>query len=173
MRDYITGIFLGILFVAAIVYLFRYSKKNTLKNGTYDERQQLIRGRGYKYAFMSTIILQAIYGLIFDPFLSQYVATGAIMLIFIFAGIMVYAGYCIFHDAYAYVGQTNSKYIPLFLVVIAVNLLSFAVNFKHDLWTENGMLNSSLIVNCGVALTFTVLCICMIIKDRLNAKEED
>jgi hypothetical protein len=116
---YIMGIVVGVL-VAVILALIIYKLTGNPWKGYYDERQELIRGRGYKYACFTLLILMAVDMLIeVTGFIDKLpVANEAIMFIFIITGVLVYAIYSIMHDAYLGIGQNGKSYTVMILFIV-------------------------------------------------------
>ena len=53
----VTGIIVGLI---VAVFVFRYVHRNKKLYTEYDEMQRQIRGEGYKYAFYTVLILEAV-----------------------------------------------------------------------------------------------------------------
>lgn len=115
---------MGIVLVAAGILLAR---KKGGGNGKvtceFDERQELIRGKAFKWGFFSYIILLTAYisldTLGFLKWMEKATACFGIMVL----GIAVFAVYAIWHDAYYSLRENNRIYIILFAVVGILNIV--------------------------------------------------
>lgn len=131
---YAAGLAVGIavaLIIFGIAYIFN---KKGLK-GKYDERQELIRGRGYKYAFFTTISLLAAY-LVADVggFIDKTPMTHSLAIFFILiVVVIVYALYAIHNDAYFGVGMDARSYKALMWVIIVMNGVSAYMQSRDGL----------------------------------------
>ena len=114
------GIIVGLIIA---IFIIRYVNRNKKLTTEYDEMQKQIRGEGYKYAFYSVMILEAVLcvltlGVVLpaEPYVVHFFA--------IFVGITVQACYCIWKGAY--IGQNTNlqRYIILMAVVSVLNFSS-------------------------------------------------
>ena len=114
------GIIVGLIIA---IFIIRYVNRNKKLTTEYDEMQKQIRGEGYKYAFYSVMILEAVLcvltlGVVLPA--ESYV----VHFFAIFVGITVQACYCIWKGAY--IGQNTNlqRYIILMAVVSVLNFSS-------------------------------------------------
>lgn len=171
--SYVLGMILGVV-IALAVLLILWKAKGTSLKGKYDERQELVRGRGYKYAFFTVVILIFLYMIVdmlgitdMMPFTHSSLAI-AILLI----GVMVYAVYCIRNDAYFGIGQNRRSYCILIGFIIVLNLLSAVMNLRDEPF-EGGKLALGPCVQILVVITFGVVLIALLIKGREDGAEDD
>ena len=170
--SYAAGLAFGIvtaLIIFAVVWKFgRKSMK-----GTFDERQELVRGRGYKYACFTMLGL-----LVLDLLLESYGAfetmpvTRTLAIFFmILAGVMVYALYCIKNDSYFGVGTDTRTYRAVMWIVIVCNAISGFLGLK-DGAMEDGKLSFGPCASLLFCLAFVIIMISLSIKQRNMAAEE-
>lgn len=170
--SYAAGLAFGIvtaLIIFAIVWKFG---KKSMK-GTFDERQELVRGRGYKYASFTMLGLLTLDLLVesLDAFETLPVTrTLAIFFIFL-AGVMVYALYCIKNDSYFGVGTDTRTYRAVMWVVIVCNAVSGFTGLK-DGAIEDGKLAFGPCASLLFCLAFVIIMIMLSIKQRKLAEEE-
>lgn len=83
----------SIIFIALLIIFFILTLKQS-KKSNYDERQELIRGRGYKYGFLTILSLDAIFLI-----LNGQVKVSSLLMIMIplFAGVWVFSMYTIWN----------------------------------------------------------------------------
>ena len=96
MNYFNLGIAVG-FFTVTLLVLFR-NRLSKDKQDCYDERQVIVRGKGYQYAFFTTMGLLMLYAAFAEP-IEKYLEAGIIPLaILLFSGLIL-MGYCLFHDA--------------------------------------------------------------------------
>lgn len=160
---YILGIVSGIAFGALFAFLvIKLIRKATHQEGTwcrYDERQQAARGKGYKYAFYTVLILNALAMFWYsisetagDPF------THAVFLVIMLIGILVYVSYAIWSNAYI---GTNETFRSSLILVGAVSLLNLVIGILN--LNKSGF--STAFTNFGIGAVGSVICLEMIAKN--------
>lgn len=170
---YILGVIVGVAAVA-IVCLIIVKVKGSLWKGYYDERQELIRGRGYKYACFTLLILMAVDMLIeVTGFIDMLpVKNEAVMFIFLIAGVLVYAIYCIINDAYLGIGQNGKSYTSLILFVIAINLFSAVMTIWREDPFEGGKFSTGVCMQIVCVVAFGAILVAMRIRKGQVQKQE-
>lgn len=180
MNEYISGILVGSItgFLVLIVCLYIVVKKGKTDGKLrceYDERQELSRGRGFKYGFFTLLILNMLVAFyseiasqpIADVFGTQ-ITTSCI-------GILVYVTYCIWHDSYF---ALNERRKPLLIVFAVVGIANFILGFSNVLAHDREMASSDMMNGIGnIMIGFMFLAIFVVlllkeIKDRKEDKEE-
>ena len=117
----VAGILAGLL--CAVILKFFQSKKNG-KKCEFDERQELIRGKGFKFGFFSMIIcsmLVSCYSTIMEKSVFD-VFTASVLSIIV--GVGVFAVYCIWKDAYFSFKENRKKMLILFAFLGLANILA-------------------------------------------------
>ena len=170
--SYAMGLAFGIvtaLIIFAIVW--KFSKKSM--KGTFDERQELVRGRGYKYACFTLLGLLTLDLLIesFGVFETLPVTRTLAIFFMILAGIMVYALYCIKNDSYFGVGTDTRTYRAVMWVVIVCNAVSGFSGLKDGAMVD-GKLSFSPCASLLFCIAFVIIMISLSIKQRNMAAEE-
>ena len=171
--EYAAGLAFGIV-TALIIFglVWKFSKRKNMM-GSFDERQELVRGRGYKYAFFTVL------GLITLDLLAE--AFGAIealpftrtLVIFfiILAGVMVYALYCIKNDSYFGVGTDTRTYRAVMWVIIVCNAISGFSGLREGAMAD-GKLAFGPCASLLFCAAFVVIMITLSVKQRGMADEE-
>ena len=88
----------------------------------YDERQELIRGRGFKYGFFSIIGMTLIFAC-FREELSKIMDTLIQDFAIVMVGLIVYVVYCIWNDAYFALNESKTKIAIIFFAIAVVNII--------------------------------------------------
>lgn len=193
--EYILGVIVGILFAILLIAVIGWfakkvggkldlSFRNNKKN--FDERQQLIRGKAYKYGFFTLILF-----LIIKFALEKVLDT---MLFSSFAGnwigiclsIAVFAIVCVWNDAYISLNENMKGVIILFIGVALLNIGSSFLNLYNGhvsfLETMQVVKNGEIFdysvisvecVNLTCGILFLVICIAIALKSIVDRKEED
>lgn len=170
--NYATGLAVGIgaaLIIVALVWKF---SKKSLK-GTFDERQELVRGRGYKYACFTMLGLLTLDLLIesFGAYETLPVTRTLALFFMILAGVMVYALYCIKNDSYFGVGTDSRTYRAVMWVVIVCNAISGFSGLKDGAIVD-GKLSFGPCASLLFCLAFVIIMISLSVKQRKMADEE-
>ena len=168
MIGIIIGIIIGLLICLVI---FRFFNKDGKMKTQYDEMQELIRGRGYKYSFFTILICEAALIPLSVGGVRLPLNAACLHFAIIFIGVVVQATYCIFHDAYVGL-NTNMKRFMLVMVIAAV--INFASAFAAIAGREmiiDGQLQAPFInLLCGLLLV--ILAIELFIKKMIDTRAE-
>lgn len=157
---------------ALIVIIHKLNRKNV--KGHFDERQELARGRAYKYSSFTFMILILVYLFINELglFDSLPMTHGCAAIVIFFAGIMVYALYCIRHDAYLGVGTDMRSYRTVMWIVIACNAFTLISKIMDGELTESGKVPFSSGTYLMFVIVFSGIMISLQARDRRLRKEE-
>lgn len=130
-----------ILIISVVVYLiwFIYQKAlDKLKlsepmERCFDERQKLIRGKGFKYAFWTAILLNLIYGFGLYEYIKSFILPqSAVIIISVIAG-EVYSIYCILNDAFFAIKQNVISFLFSSMFIAVTNIAIAVINYgKND-----------------------------------------
>ena len=171
--SYAAGLAFGIV-TALIIFalIWKFSKKSM--KGTFDERQELVRGRGYKYASFTMLGFLTLDLLLesFDAFETLPVTRTLAIFLMILAGVMVYALYCIKNDSYFGVGTDTRTYRAVMWVVIVCNAISGFSGLKDGAMVD-GKLSFGPCAALLFCLAFVTIMIMLSIKQRSMSEEED
>ena len=169
MSSYRVGFALGILaglILAAIIFAVKKKKRG---KGEYDERQELIRCRGYKIAYYTLMISVALVLALSAGSGIPYIETDVGFVIALMISLVVFAVYCIIKDGYFGIfDKPKSVLIELFLIGLA-NFIIALVNSEK--WVIDGKLSMGSI-NLICAITMLVVALAGFIK-LLIVKRED
>ena len=170
--SYAAGLAFGIV-TALIIFalIWKFSKKSM--KGTFDERQELVRGRGYRYACFTMLGLLTLDLLIesLGVFETLPVTRTLAIFIMILAGVMVYALYCIKNDSYYGVGTDTRTYRAVMWIVIVCNAISGFSGLRSGA-TVDGKLAFGPFASLLFCLAFVIVMISISIKQHNMAKEE-
>lgn len=170
--DYAKGLAFGIVTALIIFVIVWKLGKKTMK-GNFDERQELVRGRGYKFATFTMLGLLVLDLLVesLGAFETLPVPRTLAIFFIILTGVMVYALYCIKNDSYFGVGTDMRTYRAVMWVVIVCNLISGVTGLK-DGAMENGKLDFGPCASLLFCAAFAVIMIALGVRNRKAAAEE-
>lgn len=158
------GLIVGILIVA-IVSLISIKRKC---RGQYDERQKAIQGVAYKVGFFAICAYFILNGFICME-IGEWLPIIDMNFIGLCFGIVCFAGYAIFNDAYLSLNSKPFKFSLFISFIAIINYVCFFINVMAGDTPEAFLLN----LICAVFLT--VICFMIIIKviiDKHNEKKE-
>ncbi len=166
------GILCGILLGLLIVYIFLVvTKKGDSTKTIYDERQQAVRGKGFRNGFFTMLGYEgliALLGLLEIPIpadIEIIVITGALI------GIGVYAVYCIWNDGYFALNEKRNSILVFFGIIGLINIALAIVHIMSNHLFQNGNLTfRGLNLLCGILVI--VVFLTLLIKKVRDEKEE-
>ena len=172
MKTIFAAMFLAVAAViSAIIYAVK--KKNgsyTSVKGEFDERQELIRGRGYKIAFVLCMIEFVLIMFIEEMEISLPLTYGAIYAIAFVTPVCAFVVYCISKDAFVGIKNNIRRFIPLAVIITLIDIASTVVRIVDGELIVDGKLTGACITPaCGV-LFLTVL-VSLLVKSSVKAEE--
>ena len=166
------GVICGIIFgliISAIIFVI--CNKNGKMKTNYDERQEAIRGRGYKYAFYASYIYFVIWivlemGEIHIPAVTPIIVFGGIVV-----GILTLGIYTVFKNAYWGTNNDPVKYIVVLGIVTVINLAAGITSAMQGELVVDGVLQfQGLNILCGAMML--CLAVALLIKKFIVKEEE-
>lgn len=171
--EYLLGIVCGVAIgLILIMFLLKWTKKDGSSRCKFDERQQLVRGRGFKYAFFSLVICNAVYAAadtVMEDKLMD-VPMGICSCVVISVG--VYACYCIWNEGYFALNESPKRVLVAFILIALLNFAVFARSVIRNGIFENGVLSTGCMnLLCGVL--FLVIFAVLLLKQMQNRREAE
>ena len=133
-----TTLLILIVLILIVVETVR-AKQGRSKRYQYDERQELVRGRGFQYGFFAMaacLILEAAYG----DWLGQFVGRDMRTILCLCIGILADTVYVIWHDGYFPVNEHPLTVILGLTVLFGMNLLNTILFIRKGMFIQNGEL---------------------------------
>ena len=168
------GFAVGLLVALVLgVLLLKMMNKDKRIATKYDEMQEIIRGRAYKYAFWTVIVCEAVLIVIDSVFAAQMpLSTGILQFLVIIIGVMVQVTYCIWHDAYIGLNTNTGRFIICMLLIGGFNLVLAVMAVIDGRMVQDGVLQTPFLNGvCGL------LCLAVmaevIIKNAVTGKEKE
>lgn len=153
-----------------IALLFKWTKKEPGKC-KYDERQEIVRGKGFKYSFYALIIYYSLYAIIASSIHNLILNTTLFVFLGVCVGVTIHACYCIWNEGYFAINENPKRVI---LVSILISFMNFAIFIRSALCEEvieNGVLqNSFMNLFCGILLL--IITFVTFVKYLLRQKED-
>ena len=171
MNYFNLGIAVG-FFTVTLLVLFR-NRLSKDKQDCYDERQVIVRGKGYQYAFFTTMGLLMLYAAFAEP-IEKYMEAGIIPLaILLFSGLIL-MGYCLFHDAFwGLISKKNKRMgVTVWALYSVLNIMHIVDNSSPDKMWIDGRLSSHFMVPLLLSIFFAIALILMLLKNRMKNDEE-
>ena len=170
---YIAGLSFGIIFgIVLAIVLFVVANSDHKIKSEYDERQQALRGKAYRYAFYSMIVVEAFLLVVDMSKMELPVENYVLHFAGIIIGGMVLATYSVFHDVYWGMNNNKKRYIVLFIALTVLNALPVIGAARAGDLIENGKLGVGG-VNIAVLIMMGVLLIELMIKHVMDNKKEE
>ena len=161
------GIMVGVMIAACV--LSRKAKKAT----EYDEMQLKIRARGYQIGFFTALGLLVVLILLLELNAFSFVTPGFAVYAILMISVVVFAAYCILHDAFVAVRGKPGSYIGIFsIIVILEGIITVRHLMEGDL-LENGKLTFSGGAGAVMCIGFLTLLLTLIVKTVRNGKEAE
>lgn len=162
------GILVGLLLV---YFLLKWTKKDGTRKCKYDERQELIRGRGFKYGFFTMIICNFLYASVDVIMDRRMIDSYAGMFICILVGMLVHISYCIWNGGYFALNENPKKVLIAFIAIALLNFGIFAMNLAHGEVMQNGMLTFR-VANLFCGIMFLAIFAILLAKKMHDKGEE-
>lgn len=165
----IVGIMGGIVLLCLILVL---TTKNHKVKRNYDERQELVRGKGFKYGFITIVAANIFLGFSQMLFMKPYADTYSLMMLSVGLGVLVDVHYCIWNDGYFSLNENPKMFMIIFAIMALIQYIMSFANMAEGLLVVDGMLSyraSNLIV--AMMLTFTI--VDLLIKNAYAKKEDE
>lgn len=172
-KSYMTGFVFALLL--ALLTGIKLRMHNKKKNPCpYDERQEAIRGKGFKYAYFTALAVLIAGGVIETLAGKSWCGIFTFSTLVLWASICVFTTYCVIRDAYFTLRAKRGLLIVIFLAAGVINLYFGIESIIAGEIFEGGVLSLSaanLITGAG-CLYLGVMMICRSIYERSQAVEE-
>lgn len=162
------GLIIGILLV---VIMLTVTKTDDSLKCKFDERQELVRGRGFKYGFFTVLICNGIFAVLNLLEISLFQAVEVAMLLSILMGVLVFASYCIWNDGYFSLNENRRSLLICFAAVGVINILIGVINTHRGVvFVNNSLTFESANLFCGIMAV--ILFVVMFLKKIKDEREE-
>lgn len=180
---YTMGVVVGIIITIAAMILiafaiFKLGNKDGRVKTEYDERQKIVIGEGYKYAFWTLaallVVLQIAVEVESDFGESELIQSslGPLTFALIIASILVFCVYSIWNGAYWGLNNNKKYYIITLAIIGGVNVIIGVAAIMSDGLVVDGALSGAF-VNLTCGLLMAVVLGAAWIKDRIDKASDD
>lgn len=171
--EYLLGILCGAAAgVIFVMLILKWTKKDGSSKCKFDERQQLVRGRGFKYAFFALVICNAVYAAADAAMEEKMIDASVGICAGVVISAVVYACYCIWNEGYFALNESPKRVLIAFVLIALLNFGVFARSAMKNGIFEDGVLSVSCMnLLCGVM--FLVVFATMLLKWIQNKREAD
>lgn len=163
---FLIGMLIGLLLVVIILYV---SKKDKTIKCRYDERQEIARGKAFKYAFGTLAV--GTFLILFIPLFISEVSRQILqllLLILLLLSLTVFVGYCIFHDAYFALNEKRPLITVILFAIFVFNAIIAILYLYSPLSSIKAPLFPYNYFNLACAIMFLVLFLLLFIKSKLD-----
>ena len=151
---------------------FKYVKIRKGSNFEYDERQELTRGTGFKYAYMTGIVYNGVLCLVTMTGIPLPIEQSVLILIGILLSVLVYVVYCIHHDAYVSLNENANRLMIVFVILGGFNTMIGVMHLLHGTMFENGVFTfHGVNLLCGIFLL--LVAVVLFAHTKLQNREEE
>lgn len=168
--EYRIGLIFGVVFgLLLVILLLKITKKDGSIKCKFDERQEMARGRAFKYGFFTLMICNVVYALLDESF-SVLPVTGSAasgIIIVIGAGVMI--SYSIWQDAYFSLNENRKRLMVVFGILGLVNLALGIFGILDGRSFQNGVVNFQ-ITNLLCAVLFLIIFVELAAKQVVDGR---
>lgn len=160
-----TGLLIGLL-IGAVVIIF--ANKNHKIKTNYDERQEMIRNKGFKYAFFALFGGNLLIFILNVADVELPLESYTVQFTLVALALVVYVTYAIMKDGYFGLNNNVASY-QLIFAVLAILFIVYAVIFIQDKGlVENGKVGISgvWIINAFLMIWISVVIAIKQLKER-------
>lgn len=162
---------LFLIFALAMMVASLLGVKASRKSNQLDERQLLLRGRGYKYAFWVIVLFNLVYGFACFSFDRTLATPFAASLATIILGGTVFSCYCIFQDAFPAKGRLSlaAAWTLIFFSQLIIQIGELTSG--RVVYIKNGMLTDAA-TGPMILATYLAIIVSFLIKAIIDRREE-
>ena len=166
------GLIVGLIIAVVLLKVANTDRKIKTE---YDERQKVIRFKGYMYGFYTVLIFQVVMVLIHISGMEMPIEDFALDFTGVILGCIVVCAYCIWNGVYWGLNNDPKRYYVIFIICIVLNLIPIVVPAARGTLLENGKLGLPML-NVMVLIMMAVVLITLAVKtiaDKNKAGEEE
>lgn len=162
------GIMVGLV---VCVILFRFANTDKRIRTQYDERQEAIKGRGYKYSFYTMLFCELVLMLLHMSEISIPVESYLLHLGAILISCLVLCLHSIWNGVYWGLNNDHRRYYILFAVAAVLNIIPVAASFANNSISTEGF-DSIPIMNIMVIVWLAIIGIVALVKKIVSSGED-
>jgi hypothetical protein len=165
------GLMVGLVIA---VILIKVANKDHRVKSQYDERQELIKGQGYKYSFYTMMALEVIVMLIEMSGIELPVENYLVHTTAILIGCLVLCIHSIWNDVYWGLNNDHKRYTIIIVIAVILNLIPLVASIARGSFTTKGF-DSIPVLNLLVLIWMAIIGLAALVKKFVSARnvEED
>ncbi len=160
------GLMVGL--VIAVILLKVANKDHKLKT-QYDERQELVKGKGYKYSFYTMMCVEVVLMLLDMAGISFPIESYLIHTCTLLLGCLVLCVHSIWNGAYWGLNNNHKRYAIIIVVAVILNIIPVAAAIAHNSLSGTGI-DSIPILNIIVLVWMAMIGIAALAKKIIDGK---
>ena len=157
------------LFMGLLLFSMCYKGSNRPE---YDERQKLVIGNGYKWAFCIMVALLLTYSLLSYSGMADFMSPAIFCEAAIIVGAAVVALYTLINDGYFAVNAISGRMIGIFAALFLLNLVGTIRFITTGMFFKDGRLGTGFILLLITLMTGTIITIWFVKRKTDDAEEE-
>lgn len=166
------GILIGMIIGLLICGVVFITANNNRKIKTeYDERQNEVRGKGFKYGFYTAVILLGVVAVLDMMEVELPMENAVTSMTVICISVMVNAIYNIINEGYWGLNNNKKRYGIYMALIALLNAVVAYICYKHGILFVNGKLAMNG-VNLICSIMFVILFVTILIKDITTKDDE-
>ena len=177
MNAYNIGVIIGLIIgvvvgVGLLLLILIATTKNHKVKRDYDERQELVRGKGFKYGFITMAAANMVISCTQFIFYKPIADTWASMMLSLALGVLVHVHYCIWNEGYFSLNENKKVFMIIFAIMVLVQYAGAFDYLMNGGWIIDGMLTFRA-VNLIAAIMITFILVDLLIKNAYAKKEDE
>ncbi len=170
------GMAIGLMcgLVIAVILLKIANKDHKVKT-QYDERQEMIKGRGYKYSFYTMLFMEVVVMLLEMSGIELPIDNYLVHAIAVLIGCLVLCIHSIWNGVYWGLNNNHKRYAIIIVIAVVLNIIPLAGAIAHDSLSGHGI-NSVPVLNVIVLVWMAIIGVAALVKkfvDSRNSEEEE
>ena len=158
-------------FLIVFIVIGIINKKKNKNSNQYDERQEYLRGKGYKIALYVHLFGDSFLFAFNKIGILKYIEIDLAMIAILFLSTAVFTVYCIFNDCFFTLKERPKSYL-IFALLMGIFNFVIAIGDLNE-WIDDGKIYGAGVVNFYAGITFLIVSVSIIIKLLMDRKEVD
>lgn len=177
ITDGTLGILIGVIIgciigIILLLFILKLTKTDGDIKCKYDERQELVRGKGFKYAFFTLLFYNFAAACLTVAFEEIPIDSSGFLMIGVLIQLLVYVTYAIWNEAYFSLNENPRKVMIVLAVLGFVNLLFGIWQMADGRFLENGVLTFRS-MNFFIGIVMIIIFLVLAVKQICRRREED
>lgn len=169
----LTGVIIGaIIGIILVILILKLTKTDGDIKCKYDERQELVRGKGFKYAFFTLLFYNFAAACLTVAFEEIPIDSSGFLMIGVIIQLLVYVTYAIWNEAYFSLNENPKKVMVALALIGLFNLFLGICQMAEGRFLENGVLTFRS-MNFFIGIVMIIIFLVLAVKQICRRREED